>query len=72
MLRGAEQPPAAPVSPGPVAAQDAPIKDSIPMDQHTKLGVAELCQTHRVTRLYAARSPLTWSWSPHMSVEAAQ
>jgi hypothetical protein len=29
------------------------------MDQHIQLGVAELCQTHRVTRLYSARSPLS-------------
>ena len=29
------------------------------MDQHTKRGIAELCQTHRLTRLYAARRPLT-------------
>jgi hypothetical protein len=29
------------------------------MDQHTKRGIAELCQAHRLTRLYAARRPLT-------------
>src|SRR4051794_26159476 len=29
------------------------------MDQHTKRGIAELCQTHRLTRLCAARRPLT-------------
>src|SRR5256714_11271703 len=34
-------------------------KDITRMDQHTKRGIAELCQTHRLTRLYAARRPLT-------------